>query len=353
MLYPIKQVIRHKPKSFKGRYCISPFVNIHIDTSGEVSLCPCPSWGDTAVGNILNNTLEQILSSPKAIDIRQSIIDGNFKYCYENQCGILINDQLNSKKYLPDNVSWQIQDATRYDMPYEIMLNFDMTCNLSCPSCRTEVIKTTSSQINTQRTIADKIFTNIFSGYTDKKMHLIPGAGGEIFASPWTHQFLKRITLEYMPNLNLSLHSNGLLARKNWHYVQHLEKCIKAITISVDAARPETYEKVRRGGKWSDILNALAFLENKKYNLNFEFRTRMIVQNSNFREMLEFYELSKSYSVDRIEYSRLMDWKTWNTQEFAVNDVFDQDHVNWKHAAELLSQVRALPDTWLEGDFNV
>jgi sulfatase maturation enzyme AslB (radical SAM superfamily) len=339
-------------KNFKGRYCLSPFINAHIDTKGEVFLCPCPGWGDTRVGNILTESFDSMLSSPRAQDIRQSITNGNYNYCNEKQCALIINDQLNTLDTLPDNVAWQIEDPARYEMPYEIAFHGDITCNLSCPSCRTHVIKVPEEKISMQKDIAQTIFQNIFSQPSDRRIHLITSGAGEVFASAMIQHFLSLLNLKDFPHLVLSLHSNGLLVEKNWHCVDHISSSIDSITISVDAATGNTYETVRRGGSWYNLLKSLEFLQNKKHDLGFKFNTRMIVQKSNFKEIMDFYHLCKSYGVDRIEYSRVLNWGTWTRDEFKIQDVFAESHSDNFFALELINQVKSLPDTWFEGNFN-
>jgi len=339
-------------KNLKGYYCLSPFVNIHIDVRGEVYLCPCPGWGNTRVGNILTETLDLMLSSLQAQNIRQSIIDGTYNYCNENQCALIINNRLNTADTVPPNVAWQIEDSSRYDMPYEIMFNGDTVCNLSCPSCRTQVIKVSDDDTVRHENIGQLIFQNIFSKPSNQRIHLITSGSGEVFASPMLQSFLSQLNLKDFPNLVVSLHSNGLMAKKNWHKIEHITSAIDAITVSVDAARPDTYEKIRRGGKWADILKSLDFLQNKKSNLGFKLNTRMIVQQSNFQEILEFYELCKSYNIDRIEYSRLVNWNTWSNIEFKMHDVFDNAHPKKPAALNLINQAKLLPNTWFEGNFK-
>ena len=339
-------------KNLKGHYCLSPFINIHISVNGDVDLCPCPNWGDTKVGNILTETLDQMLSSPRAQNIRQSIIDGTYDYCNENQCALIINNGLNTADTIPTNVARQIEDASLYNMPYEIMFHGDLTCNLSCPSCRTQVIKVSEEDLVKHENIGRHIFQNIFSKPSNQRIHLVTSGSGEVFASPTIQSFLSQLTLENFPNIAISLHTNGLMAEKNWHRINHIESAIDAITVSVDASRSDTYEKIRRGGKWADILKSLEFLQNKKDNLGFKFNTRMIVQQSNFQEVVEFYELCKSYNVDRIEYSRLTNWRTWSNSEFKTHDVFDNAHPEKPAALNLINQVKLFPNTWFEGNFK-
>jgi sulfatase maturation enzyme AslB (radical SAM superfamily) len=339
-------------KNLKGHYCLSPFINIHVSVNGDVHLCPCPGWGDTRIGNILTETLDQMLSSEQAQNIRQSIIDGTYDYCNENQCALIINNSLNTADTVPPNVARQIKDSRLYDMPYEIMFQGDLTCNLSCPSCRTQVIKVNQEDLVKHENIGRRIFQNIFSKPSNQRIHLVTSGSGEVFASPTIQSFLGQLNLKDFPNIAISLHSNGLMAEKNWHRIEHIESAIDVMTVSIDAARVDTYEKIRRGGKWADILKSLEFLQHKKHILGFKFNTRMIVQQSNFQEVLEFYELCKSYSVDRVEYSRLVNWNTWPRNEFKIHDVFDLAHPERSQALELIDQVKQLPNTWFEGNFK-
>jgi len=339
-------------KQLQGHYCLSPFVNIHITLKGEVYLCPCPAWGNTRIGNILDSTLDEMLSSPVAQSIRQTIIDGTYSYCNELDCALIINNGLNTIDTVPSNVAWQLEDSSRYAMPYEIIFNGDVTCNLSCPSCRSEVIRVKDEDVARQEAIGQLVYQNIFSKPTDLPIHLTTSGSGEVFASPMLKSFLNRISLSDFPNLALSLHTNGLLAQQYWNRIEHLESSIDSITVSVDAAQAKTYEQVRRGGRWPNILEALKFLQLKKQELGFNFNTRLIVQQANYKEVVDFYDLSKSYGVDRVEYSRLTNWGTWTADEFAQQDVLGAAHPNRAEALELVSQIRSRPDVWFEGNFS-
>ena len=80
------------------------------------------------------------------------------------------------------------------------------------------------------------------------------------------------------------------------------------------------------------------FLQNKKHELGFSFRTRMVVQNSNYQEIQQFYNFCKNYDVDRIEYSKITDWKTWPVQEFKEHNIFDVTHPNHNDFLEKINQ---------------
>jgi len=301
------------------------------------------------VVNIIKNTLVEILSSPIAQQVRQSIIDGTYEYCNEKTCGIIINNQLNTVDLIPPNILPLLDDSSKFVMPYEISLHGDQICNLSCPSCRTHVIKNSPEQEQHQIALGNLIYKNIFSQPTDQRIHLMVSGSGEIFASSMLLNFLNSIDITAFPNLSLSINTNGLLAKKNWNRIQHLEKNIHKITISVDACKSETYEQIRRGGSWKQLLSSMDFLQERCNQTGAKFHTRMIVQQQNYQQAVEFYHWCKTWNVDMIEYSQMNNWGTWSSDEFRQQDIFDILHPEHQQLKQTVSDLKKLPDTWFQG----
>ena len=338
-------------KNLSGKYCLSPFIMIEVGLNGEVRLCGCADWMPTIVGNLFSNTLEEILSSPLAVSIRQSIINGSYQYCNERKCGIILNNQLNTADNLPPNVADMIKDANIWNMPYEIHLSGDLTCNLSCPSCRPFVIKLSEEQYSKHRELGQKLAANLFSRSSNTRINIMASTSGEIFASPLLLEFVNEIDLQRFPNVWLTVQTNGLLAPKRWHKLGALQHRVPKTTMTLDAARPVTYEQVRRGGLWTDAMAAMIFFQNQRKQ-NMKFHVRMVVQESNWREILEFYDLAKSFDADIVEYVRLTDWKSWSPEEFISHDVFGLNHKNRSAAQELMAEIKTKPDVFLAGDFD-
>lgn len=323
-----------------------------MDTRGNANMCLCPAWQPTTIGNVFESTIDQLLDSPLAQDIRRSIIDGTYEYCNENQCPLLINNQLNQWDSVPTSIQDQLADSSKYSMPYEIAFHGDRTCNLSCPSCRTHVIKVPEHELHQQQQLADMVYNNLFARPTDQHINFITSGAGEVFASTLLLSLLSNIKIDDFPNLKLNLHTNALLARARWHRLEHLERNISQVTVSIDAADADVYQIVRRGGIWTDLLDNMHFIKDKKNQLGFELHARMIVQQRNYHQISQFYELCQLFCVDRVEYSRLIDWKSWSRSEFRKNDVFDHEHPERSLAKTHIDQIRDLPGVWLEGDFN-
>lgn len=325
---------------------------IQIQTNGQIRLCGCGSWMPITVGNILTTPLADILASPLAQSIRQSIINGTYEYCNEKVCGVIQNNGLNTIDTVPPNIQPLLEDASQFQMPYEISLHGDLTCNLSCPSCRTQVIKVNDEEITRQEEIGQQIFNNLFGKPTTQQMNIITSGSGEVFASPMLLNFLKKINLDQYPNVVFQLCTNGLLCKKRWDQIKHLESNIKRITVSIDATCATTYEKLRRGGTWESLLENMEFLKNKCADTGMKFHTRMIVQNDNQHEILKFYEFSKNFNVDVVEYSRIANWGSYMPDEFKQVDVFEKSHTGYQTAKEQIELVKLNSDVWFEGDFS-
>lgn len=325
---------------------------VQIEANGQVRLCGCGGWMPTTIGNILETPLVDLLANQLAQSIRQSIIDGTYQYCNEKRCGVILNDSLNTLNSVPPNIKDLLKDSTKFQVPYEISIHGDLTCNLSCPSCRTHVIKVNDNDLEKQTKIGEIIFNNIFGSPTDQRIHLFLSGSGELFASPMLLNFMSKITLDKFPNVAFSVATNGLLCESRWNRISHLESAIEKITVSIDATCAETYEKLRRGGKWQSLLQNMEFLKNKKQATGMKLHTRMIVQNSNYKEILKFYDFSKEVGADVVEYSSLTNWGTWTDYEFDQENVCSPKHLNYEVAKDLINQVKLNSDVWFEGDFK-
>lgn len=340
--------IKFADKRLAGKICLSPFVQIAINLAGKVRLCGCADWMPTTIGNLYENKLEDLLSSPLAQKIKKSITDGSYSYCNENTCGIIRNNLLNTIDDVPDSVKVQIEDVSKYIMPREIFIAGDITCNLSCPSCRKQVLKPSKELQKKNLLMMQLLKKNIFSKPTDQEITLTLSTTGELFSSKSLLFFLNSIPLNDFPNVNLNIQTNGLLCEKNWHKLKKLQDRVKKITVTIDAATCETYEKLRQGGKWSEILSSMQWLKNKKQENNMLLHTRMVVQKDNYSQILEFYKLSQTFLADVIEYVRLQDWHSMTPEQFIESDVLNPSHLEYSLAKHHMSLVQDLPgaQTW-------
>jgi len=337
------------PKQLAGKICLSPFVAIEVNYTGQVRLCGCAAWMPATVGNLFDNSISELLSSSLAQDIRRSIGDGSYIYCNADTCGIIRNNEFNDVNNLPPSVQWQLEDTQRWAMPYEIFFAGDVTCNLSCPSCRTEVQLTTEDERERQEDLGERLKQNLFPSPTDQTIKLHLSSSGELFASPMLLRFVNSINSNDFPNLKICIQTNGLLMPQRWHRLSDMASHVEKITITVDAAQSATYEKLRRGGAWKDMQHTLQWTQNQCAQRGIKLHLRMIAQFDNYKEIIEFYDMAHKFGADCVEYARLHNWGTFSHEEFAKLDVFDHTHPSNSDAQAYLDQVKDQSDVLLFG----
>ena len=108
------------------------------------------------------------------------------------------------------------------------------------------------------------------------------------------------------------------------------------------------YEKLRRGGKWEILQENLDWLFRKKTEYHLKISMRMVVQYYNYAEMLDFYNMAKSYKADTIEFSRITNWGTFSDSEFTKLDVFNNLHADYNNAMDMLQKLKQKQDVFFQ-----
>lgn len=253
-------------------------------------------------GNLLcDGELDEIYHSTYARMIKLSSL--NRSYC-------LCDLYAHCLQYCSDGKVLLTKQFTTPNVPQSITLGYDSTCNLCCKSCRNQFYA--MSDLTRQRIsiIGTKLLR---SGYLEQTPNLIVAGMGEVFYSPYYRQLLD----SDLQRKNIAVLSNGILFNEtNWRWLKHQYETIDA-TISVDAATPETYQKLR-GGNFNVLMQNLKMLANlrrqgqlRKFSLHF------VVQRDNLREMSAFVELGRTLGVDEIIFIRLRNFGHFSAKELA------------------------------------
>jgi MoaA/NifB/PqqE/SkfB family radical SAM enzyme len=329
------------PKS-KQWFCSKPFQWFevtHLHTRGEVYVC-CPSWLDTPIGNLQYQSVEEIWNGEKAQEIRRSILDGSFKYCSASRCAFLqtLSGPVENIEDVKDESLQEIIKNGLTVLPYgprDIICTYDRSCNLSCPSCRTEIIV----ESRDKQEILD-IQSKLQNGAL-KDAHLLYITGsGDPFGSPFFRKWLQTMKPEDMPSLReIRLHTNAQLwTPAMWDSLpEDIWPFIKSTEISIDAASPETYAINRRGGTFAKLLENLEFIGTLRKNGPLESVTiSMVVQANNFREMPDFVRLGQRFSFDVVYFSQLVNWGTFSDKEFSRRAVHLPGHPRHAEFVRLL-----------------
>ena len=342
-------------------YCTRPFEYAEIDKMGKSIFPCCPAMVNRySYGDYSERTFEDIWNGKEAQDMRQSIIDGSFKYCNENSCpylqsktycvktlydiehnhhsspeeGKIIADDIKNKRTVLDHG------------PHNLQLAYDQSCQLKCPSCRIDVIMAKGVEKKRILELQERIIEDMFPS---ARSLFITGSG-DAFASPIFRKLLQTLEKKDCPNLqHMTLLTNGLLVKKYWDTLSDFAKShIRCISVSIDAGTKETYLKNRLGGKWEDLLENLEFIKGLVSSGAIKcMTTNMVVQENNFTEIKEFVRLTESYLgkavlLQILEPDFMFAYGTEAFENWKKKAVHEKDHPRHQ---ELLDIIK---DDWFE-----
>ena len=273
-----------KIKTNVTSHCWNPWQMVNIDFKGRVFVCWCDGHLPWPVGHVQDfSSFYDIFNSSQAQTIQQSINDKTYKYCATHTCSMVT-------KQLP----W-----------VSLYLGIDNSCNLSCPSCRTQLIYDKSDEWLAERyRWIDTIVT--WAESTDYPVKVVIGSDGDPFAS---RVYWRALTyLQSCANVRYEFMTNGLLMRNHLQALNlDVLNRIDKITVSIDSPQADTYEQLRRGGKFTQLLTNLEFLR----ATDIVAHGHMIVQKANLDQVFEFIEFCEQYRLEP-EFTVLEDWGTWH-----------------------------------------
>lgn len=355
-----------KTKKFKGLYCLRPFTHFDIYHFGTTSSC-CGGWlPNFNAGNIEEHTLAEVWNSENMQKQRLSILDGTYRFCSKEICPFLnskefklytreelemtvtaaeqglelADPELNYVKTLAPWMRRILDGKVELDiLPANYNLAYDDSCNLRCPSCRTQSSVHTQGEVYERRLkIHHNIFNDIEKNGFDKVRYFTVTGAGDPFCSRIFSDWLFNFDGSKYPQLKIVIMTNGvLLTPETWEKMSKIHSNIENVFISIDAATAETYRQIRVNGNFERLLRNIEFLgEMRRANKLQYLILALIVQKKNYREMVDLIDLAKKYHVDRVSFSALYNWDTWEMDEFRANSVCDPEHPEYPQLLEIL-----------------
>jgi MoaA/NifB/PqqE/SkfB family radical SAM enzyme len=315
-----------------GKFCGRPFDSFELQENGSVHLC-CPAWLRLRAGNLHASSGADIWNSPMAQDIRRGILDGSFRHCNHDLCPEIQAGTLPSRAEAAKHPRYRAiiaENKTRLDgIPAFFNLAHDKSCNLSCPSCRTQRIQfNDGAGYEARKRLQDRLVESFFSAPTEQPFIVSVTGSGDPFASRIFRDFLFELDKTNFPHMRVNLQTNGVLfTPKTWANLSKIHGAIGSVLVSFDAATEATYAITRRGGDWRQLLENMEFLAARRRDGGIgELVLYFVVQKANFREMPDFVRLGKRFAADRVHFSRAVNWGTWSTAEHEDQSVWNPHH---------------------------
>lgn len=333
------------------RICPNPFTRMESASRNRLMFC-CPAWLPIAAGSLDDEAVEDVWNSSAAQDIRASIHDGSYRYCSRMHCPKFTDGSLQKTEKINDpelRLAWETSATVLPLKVKRVALAHDRSCNISCPSCRTKLIIADRSENNRLDALTDKALLPLLLA---ARRVSITGSG-DPFSSKHYRNLIRRLT-SLPPGPIIDLQTNGLLLARSWDKLG-LEGRVGNVLVSIDAATKETYETIRRGGVFEDLLENLAYLSDlRKRGSVQSVRLDFVTQALNYSEMPEAVDLMRSFAFDQIKFQMLRSWNTWSPQEFKRQHVGHPGHPDFGALQQVMLDPRlAQPDVLLSGFYSI
>ena len=332
----LKKFVGEDPDALADRFCPVPFARADIHQAGEVAMC-CTFWLPTNIGNVFESTADQILNSETAKAIRKSVVDGSFKYCSHTDCEPLINNKLPFKKDYADgdfndefyHIDRQIlSDAfalKKFDIPNVSYLIFclDRTCNLSCPSCRTELIMVKGEKRDKLYDVTERVVLPMLKNA--KRVMVNPS--GEAFVSRPSRRLMQSLAEPGYENLVIDVITNGTVCDKQeWDKFAHMYGRMRIVRVSIDGASKEIIEKLRHGADYDVLMSNLRNIARMHKAGDFtDFYLSFTYQRDNLHEMERFVEFGREMDAG-VLFERLQNVGAFTPKEYYDRAVHLVDH---------------------------
>ena len=308
---------------YREYFCPKPFEYAEIAQRGATFLC-CPVMLPSTVGDASDGTFMDVWNSDKAQRIRASILDGSFSYCLERTCGVLQEKSLPKRKHITDPYHRNIIDNNLTELPKgpaEIVMNYDRSCNLACPTCRVDMVTISGEE----KRAAARVQKWATADHLKDASRIHITGSGDALGSSLFHSFLREFDPESMPHLRISLGTNALLLTpRTWERICH--EAIDIVVASCDAASPETYA-VNRGADFDMLVENLRFIGSLRAAGKLKyFVMNYVVQKNNYNEMKDFVTLGQSVNADSVSFQQLTNWGPFGEAEFQRRAVHHPSH---------------------------
>lgn len=289
--------------------CHHPLYEAEITASGDVHTC-CSAIMPFAIGNLRHAPIGKIWHSPRARLLRLSLLNGTAIFCTPENCGLLRVGSYTTEKNLP-----QVSD-------YPLIMNIavDATCNLSCPSCRTDTL------VEDRDAVRQKLqwLANLDEAFYHNVVDIYVAGNGEcMFSQVYRSYLLDQLIPKFRGQLHIV--TNGQIW--NEEIMMKVTTVFRPeVLISIDAWEKETYEKLRRGGSYSRLMeNIPKYVALKSQGKLAAVVARFVVQAHNFREIPQFIVNMRKLGVNRMELTRLVDGGSFSPEGFENNSLLNKD----------------------------
>lgn len=298
--------------------CRTMLNHLEILHGGDTRCC-CTTFVKQNLDNIMEKSVNDLWNSAVHKIMCLSTENRTYSFCDKSMCPLFVEKRLTEENGL------ERPYRQMAPVPEVLALGHDASCNLACVTCRRELCFAKGEELEEVNKVTDKIKKD----YLPACRFLILAGDGEVFASPAYREIYESAACN--PGY-IRLLSNGMLfTPANWERFRQHKTGKIMLTVSIDAASKETYERIRRRGNFDILRKNMKFAAalRKKGEMCY-FRMNFVVQRDNYLEMIPFVQWGEKLGVDEVFFTKILNWGTYTAEEFARISMMEPDAVTPK-----------------------
>ena len=262
-------------KLLDNNFCVIPWSGLELEPNGNIKNCIISK---DKLGNIKDHSIEEILKSNKALEIKQDMLEakypGNCEGCYFQEKHRVKNyNNISSRMYyakeIGPHISPNLLDNKENFELRHVDLRWSNKCNQACVYCGSSYsskwAKELGTNISSDKKQKDKLKKYVFDNI--KNLKNVYMAGGEPLLMNENKELLNFLLEE---NKDVHLRINTNLSHTNTGVFELIKK-FKNVhwTVSVESTG-EQYEYIRFGGNWKKFLDNLKSIQsNTNHKISF------------------------------------------------------------------------------------
>ena len=284
--------------------CLGLCREFGVDVNGN--LMPCCVWENkdrpiNALGNLLNDDIEELWYSEKIHKARQKIFTEGCGGCY-NPGICSFSDLTGMDFFLNATAQGESKNLTLKPLgqakPIQVHMRLTLRCNLSCRHCDIWKSEDNRTELNTQewKTIISKIYDWLGSF----KLEL---AGGEMFLR---RDIVDIIQYASDRGISSNITTNAMLVNRDLAR-KIIKAGLRAVTISLDGYHDHTHNYIRNNKNAYKIVmeNANNFSLHKERKKPFDINLATVITSRNLDELEGLVMLTKNGIFSSITFQSL------------------------------------------------
>lgn len=333
-----------------NNFCVAPWMHLHVINDGRAfACCQTPLRDENSFGNVNQQSLFNIINSPRAKQMRKDMLEGkplpqSCERCMAKEDTNLntMRTGLNSKWFdeTYDLISKTEEDGYVPELKLKYWdFRFSNYCNLACTTCSPLFstqwasdwmkLHPTKNKFSETRLI-DLEKANLF--WTDIENNLdsmseIHFAGGEPLIMPEHWRILNLLVEKEKFNVDLRYSTNGTTLGKETQDVLSYWKKFKYVhlSLSIDGAG-EVFEHIRYKGKWKTTLENLRRIRESNAVDYWFHPTVSILNIFRLTELHHELHINDLMPLKRIHPSRGFHIENYWIDRFHLNPLFTPDY---------------------------